>query len=106
MQVSRSDDELMIRDAIGKEGTIPTADIDEESAGTSLMPAGLIDSLTREEFADLVPAIHQSRMRSLERCGAGRGATRIPQACAWGFLTGGKGVGGVRASTVTRGALH
>ena len=54
IQVSRSDEELVLRDAIGKEVKIPTADIDEESAGTSLMPAGLIDGLSREELADLV----------------------------------------------------
>jgi hypothetical protein len=29
------------------------ADIDEESVGTSLMPAGLIDSLSREELAEV-----------------------------------------------------
>jgi len=54
IQVTRSDAELVLRDATGKEVKIPTADIDEESAGTSLMPAGLIDSLSREELADLV----------------------------------------------------
>lgn len=54
IQVTRSDAELVLRDAAGKEVKIPTADIDEESAGTSLMPAGLIDGLTREELADLV----------------------------------------------------
>jgi putative heme-binding domain-containing protein len=54
IQVTRSDAELVLRDATGKEIKIPTADIDEESAGTSLMPAGLIDSLSREELADLV----------------------------------------------------
>jgi putative heme-binding domain-containing protein len=54
IQVTRSDAELVLRDATGKEVKIPTADIDEESVGTSLMPAGLIDSLSREELADLV----------------------------------------------------
>jgi putative heme-binding domain-containing protein len=54
IQVARSDDELILRSATGAEVKIPTADIDEESAGTSLMPAGLIDSLSREELADLV----------------------------------------------------
>ena len=29
------------------------ADIDEESAGTSLMPVGLVDQLSRQELADL-----------------------------------------------------
>ena len=54
IQVTRSDAELVLRDAAGKEVKIPTDDIDEESVGTSLMPAGLIDSLSREELADLV----------------------------------------------------
>ena len=54
IQVTRSDAELVLRDAAGKEVKIPTADIDEESVGTSLMPAGLIDGLSREELADLV----------------------------------------------------
>jgi len=54
IQVTRSDAELVLRDATGKEVKIPTNDIDEESVGTSLMPAGLIDSLSREELADLV----------------------------------------------------
>ena len=54
IQVARSDEELVLRDANGKELKIPSATIDEESAGTSLMPAGLIDSLSREELADLV----------------------------------------------------
>jgi len=54
IQVTRSDAELVLRDATGKEVKIPTADIDAESVGTSLMPAGLIDSLSREELADLV----------------------------------------------------
>ena len=52
--VSRTDDELVLRDATDKLVRIPTAAIDEESAGTSLMPAGLIDALSRDEFADLV----------------------------------------------------
>ena len=54
IQVARTDEELVLRDATGKEVRIPTADIDEESAGTSLMPAGLTDGLSREELADLV----------------------------------------------------
>ncbi|NQW49174.1 MAG: HEAT repeat domain-containing protein [Planctomycetes bacterium] len=54
IQVSRSADELVLRDATGKEVKILAADIDEESVGTSLMPAGLIDGLSREELADLV----------------------------------------------------
>ncbi|MEI7781558.1 MAG: HEAT repeat domain-containing protein, partial [Planctomycetota bacterium] len=52
--VSRSDAELVLRDATGKEVKVAVAAIDEESPGTSLMPAGLIDGLSREELADLV----------------------------------------------------
>jgi putative heme-binding domain-containing protein len=54
IQVSRSDEELVLRDATGKEVPIRVADIEEEAVGTTLMPAGLIDSLSREELADLV----------------------------------------------------
>lgn len=54
IQVSRTDSELVLRDATDKEVRIATADIDEESPGASLMPAGLIDGLSREELADLV----------------------------------------------------
>lgn len=54
IQVSRSDEELVLRDALDREVRVPTAEIDEESIGTSLMPAGLIDPLSREELADLV----------------------------------------------------
>lgn len=52
--VSRTDEELVLRDATDKQITIRVADIDEESPGTSLMPAGLVDALSREELADLV----------------------------------------------------
>lgn len=52
--VSRSDSQLVLRDATDKEVRIATADIDEESPGTSLMPAGLVDGLSREELADLI----------------------------------------------------
>ena len=54
IQVSRSDEELVLRDALDREVRVPKAEIDEESIGTSLMPAGLIGSLSREELADLV----------------------------------------------------
>ena len=54
IQVARSDEQLVLRDATGAEIRIPTADIDEESVGSSLMPVGLIDPLSRDELADLV----------------------------------------------------
>jgi putative heme-binding domain-containing protein len=52
--ISRSDEQLLMRDANDKEVSVRVADIDEESPGTSLMPAGLVDSLSRSELADLV----------------------------------------------------
>ena len=52
--VSRSDRELVLRDALDKEIRIRLVDIDEESPGTSLMPAGLVDGLSREQLADLL----------------------------------------------------
>ena len=51
--VSRTNTELILRTADDKQLTIRTADIDEESAGTSLMPVGLVDQLSRQELADL-----------------------------------------------------
>lgn len=51
--VSRTGTELVLRTADDKQVTIRTDDIDEESAGTSLMPVGLVDQLSRQELADL-----------------------------------------------------
>ena len=52
--VSRSDAELVLRDQFDKDVRLRLDDIDEESPGTSLMPAGLVDGLSRQELADLV----------------------------------------------------
>jgi putative heme-binding domain-containing protein len=52
--LTRSSEEVVLRDATNREVRIRIADIEEESAGTSLMPAGLVDALSREELADLV----------------------------------------------------
>jgi hypothetical protein len=43
----------VLRTADDKQLTIRADDIDEESAGTSLMPVGLVDQLSRQELADL-----------------------------------------------------
>ena len=51
--VSRTDAELVLRTADDKQVNLRVADIDEESAGTSLMPVGLVDQLSRQELADL-----------------------------------------------------
>jgi putative heme-binding domain-containing protein len=53
IQVDRDELRVRLRDATGKVVTIPTADIDEEVEGKSLMPKGLTTFLTEQEFLDL-----------------------------------------------------
>ena len=52
--VDQAADRLVLKDANGKEITIPTADIDFEKEGKSLMPQGLTKFLTQDELIDLV----------------------------------------------------
>lgn len=54
VKVRQSDTDLILRDAEDKEVSVPLNSIDEQANGTSLMPAGLIDRLTRAELVDLV----------------------------------------------------
>ncbi len=54
IQVRRDDQELVLRDAEDRESVIPLSSIEEESIGGSIMPAGLVDSLTQAELVDLV----------------------------------------------------
>jgi putative heme-binding domain-containing protein len=51
--VDRDDLRVRLRDATGKVITIPTANIEEEVEGKSLMPKGLTAFLTEQEFFDL-----------------------------------------------------
>lgn len=44
---------LVLKDATGKETSIPIDDIDEEVEGKSLMPKGLVKFMTHAEFIDL-----------------------------------------------------
>lgn len=53
-KVRQSDTDLILRDAEDKEFAVPLKSIDEQANGTSLMPAGLTDRLTRAELVDLV----------------------------------------------------
>lgn len=46
-------DELVLRDAEGKDMSIPVKDIDSRADGKSLMPEGLVDGLTKQELVDL-----------------------------------------------------
>ena len=52
--IGRSDSVVRLRLADGKEVEIQTDSIDDEQPGKSLMPTGLIDSLTKDELVDLV----------------------------------------------------
>ena len=54
IRVRQTDAELVLRDAEDREVSIPSSSIEEQKPGGSLMPAGLTDTLTRGELADLV----------------------------------------------------
>ncbi|MCR9200414.1 MAG: HEAT repeat domain-containing protein [Planctomycetaceae bacterium] len=54
VKTKQSKQELVLRNAEDKLVSIPTADIDETADGVSLMPEGLVDSLTDREIAALV----------------------------------------------------
>ncbi len=53
IKVRESKSELVLRDNENRELTIAVADIAERRNGLSLMPAGLVDGLTRQELLDL-----------------------------------------------------
>jgi len=57
--VDRDDVRVNVRDATGSVITIPTADIDEEVEGKSLMPQGLTKFLTHDELLDLARFISE-----------------------------------------------
>ena len=54
IKVTQTDRDLVLRNAAGEEIPIPLETIEEQANGGSLMPVGLIDSLTRAETLDLV----------------------------------------------------
>ena len=54
IKLRQSTSELFLRNIDDKEITIPLKSIDEQSNGTSMMPVGLTDKLTRDEFVHLV----------------------------------------------------
>lgn len=57
--IDRDDVRVNIRDGNGNTVKIPTADIDEELEGKSLMPQGLTKFLTRDELLDLAKFISE-----------------------------------------------
>ena len=54
VKVRQTDTDLLLRDIEDREITVPLKKIEEQSPGTSLMPVGLVDKLTRAELIDLV----------------------------------------------------
>ena len=54
IQVSRSKEEIVVRNAEDQLVTIPSSDVEEVAQGLSLMPEGLVDVLTDNELASLV----------------------------------------------------
>lgn len=57
--IDRDDVRVRIRDAAGQTVTVPTADIDDEVEGKSLMPQGLTKFLTHDELLDLAKFISE-----------------------------------------------
>lgn len=57
--IDRDETRVRIRDVQGKTITVPTADIDEEVEGKSLMPQGLTKFMTRGELLDLAKFISE-----------------------------------------------
>ena len=54
IKIGETDQALVLRDAEDREIRIPLATIDEQKPSGSLMPAGLVDGLSRPELVDLV----------------------------------------------------
>ena len=54
VKVRETDKDLILRNAEDVELTVPLKAIEERTQGMSLMPAGLVDNLTRQELIDLV----------------------------------------------------
>lgn len=57
--IDRDDTRVRIRDSQGKTLIIPTADIDEEVEGKSLMPQGIVKFLTHDEVLDLAKFVSE-----------------------------------------------
>ncbi len=55
----RDEQKVVLREATGSLRTIPTDEIEESKPGGSLMPKGLANLLTRDEFVDLVKFVSE-----------------------------------------------
>ncbi len=54
IKVRETETDLLLRDVEDREFAVPLKSIEEQKSGTSLMPVGLVDKLTRSELIDLV----------------------------------------------------
>lgn len=81
----RTANALVLRDAAGKETSIPVDDIDEEVEGKSLMPKGLVKFMTHAELVDLSKFLTQLgkpgnyAVRSTERVQRWKLLTETPE---------------------------
>jgi len=57
--IDSDDNRVLVRDSQGNTVTIPTADIEDEAEGKSLMPQGLTKFLTHDEVLDLTKFISE-----------------------------------------------
>ena len=80
IKIRETEQVLVLRNAEDREVTIPKGDVDEALPGKSLMPAGLVESLTRAELVDLVRFLSE-----LGKVGP-YAATRVPLARRWQVL--------------------
>ena len=84
----RTEETLVLRDADGKLTSIPTADIDDELEGKSLMPKGLVNFMTRAELVDLIAFLSELgkpgdfAVRSNQRLQRYRVLTTFPESLA------------------------
>ncbi|HBE66569.1 MAG TPA: hypothetical protein DDW52_00335 [Planctomycetaceae bacterium] len=68
--IAQDEQSLSVADADAKQTTVPRAQVEEVQADkTSIMPSGLADNLTSDEFADLVAYLET--LRSSGKSGAG-----------------------------------
>ena len=76
----RDDKSLTLAGADGKLTTIPVASIDEEvESRVSLMPEGLIDSLTKQSFTDLVAYLETLGSAKSKHGSGVRGPIQVPK---------------------------
>lgn len=80
--IDRDEQRLVLKVAAGDEVVIPVSEIEEEAAGKSLMPRGLMQFMTDSEFIDLVKFLSM-----LGRPGTEYAIRQTPRMQRWRVLT-------------------